>query len=116
MKEELRSSETWVLTRSTRRNIREDTILHSHSRENLQSYKKWTCTSTPPRAFIVLLNWLGTGTDVRFWVTCSVPIHWDAARGIRSPSPDPVRIACWTAQFWLRNVSFSEISDIRPPP
>jgi hypothetical protein len=27
-----------VLTRATRRNIPEDTILHSHSRENLKSY------------------------------------------------------------------------------
>jgi 3'-phosphoadenosine 5'-phosphosulfate sulfotransferase len=34
------SSETSVLTRSTRRNIREDTILHSHRCENLKSYMK----------------------------------------------------------------------------
>jgi hypothetical protein len=32
------SSETSALTRPTRQNIQEDTILHSHRRENLKSY------------------------------------------------------------------------------
>jgi hypothetical protein len=36
--EDLRSSETSVLTTFTRRNISEDDILHSHCRENLKSY------------------------------------------------------------------------------
>jgi hypothetical protein len=38
MKEEPGSSETSVLARATRRNNSEDTILHSHRRENLKSY------------------------------------------------------------------------------
>jgi hypothetical protein len=38
MMEAICSSETSVLTRTTRRNIPEVSILHSHRRENLKSY------------------------------------------------------------------------------
>jgi hypothetical protein len=38
MMESIHSSETSVLTRSTRRNIPEDGIIHCHRRENLRSY------------------------------------------------------------------------------
>jgi hypothetical protein len=42
--EELRSFETSVPTRATRRNITKDATLHSHRRENLKSYKISRCT------------------------------------------------------------------------
>jgi hypothetical protein len=42
MMDELSSSETSILTTSARRNMPEDTILHSHRHENLKSYRAFT--------------------------------------------------------------------------
>jgi hypothetical protein len=40
MMETIRSSETSVLTGDTRRHIPEESIVHSHRRQNLKSYTK----------------------------------------------------------------------------
>jgi hypothetical protein len=60
MMEALSSSETFVLTRATQRNVPEDDILHSHRCENLKSYKVNISLPSPedeniqfPKSFIV---------------------------------------------------------------
>jgi hypothetical protein len=46
MMETICSSETSVLTRATLRNIAEDSILHSHRRENLKSFRLGSVAET----------------------------------------------------------------------
>jgi hypothetical protein len=76
--ETIRSSETSVHTRSTRRHIPENGILYSHRRENLKSYK-----------LIELLpsQWLDTGDFVSRTLSINFNSPWKVEREIFGESP-----------------------------
>jgi hypothetical protein len=54
MMEAIRSSETSVLTKNTRRKIPEDGFLHSHRRENLKSFSTVRTASYTPALQTIL--------------------------------------------------------------
>jgi hypothetical protein len=71
MMEAIRSSETSVLIRATRRHITEDGILH-HCHENLKSYKKYL-----PLCLGIKEVWGGTGVEIHvFMSSASVAGEW----------------------------------------
>jgi hypothetical protein len=101
----LSSSETSVLTRATRRNVREDAILHSHRRENLKSYTVcsfFIITSIYILAFVVKFSFYANE-------------HCFVVRGF-SPILDAMHISAFILALRTRNGIFiSHLDHFRIP-
>jgi hypothetical protein len=72
IKEALNYPEPSALTRATRRNVPEDTILHSDRREELISYKRVYAYSHTYRLRVGNCKWLQKETKWLLWVKGSV--------------------------------------------
>jgi hypothetical protein len=130
MKEELSSSETSVLTRATRRNISEDTILHSHRRENLKSYKVLSKSDYRSKARTLSITWsyfsVGRRTDAMFPQFCIHLFVWERKEdgviflfslkypfGELVPSTKARKTSLWGSPY-LRAHLYSSLSPLHP--
>jgi hypothetical protein len=101
VKETLGSSETSVVTRATWHNIPEDTILHSHHRENLKSYISWLVYNYSQLANGVEENIWTKGDGVtRGWRK----LHNEELHNLYS-SPSVIRIIKLRRMRWARHVA-----------
>jgi hypothetical protein len=102
--EAIRSYETSVYTRSTRRHIPEDGILHSHCRENLRSYIIVVYLVSRFLAFCVTRKLI-----TLFRRTLS----WDPILSQINPKSHPHHIYCWTSSSCLRLIPWNDLLPLR---